>query len=310
MRTCTTSIAIALAAAGLAACASDDDPGDDVPPGVLDFRVPIPEADPDYLDIVSPEAVIEPGEERMFCYYRDNLDPELAVSTLEALQAQYGHHIVLLTTIEPKPDGTWEDCSAQDEMWKFRSFVLPVPLPAGHAVRVPAGLQYVMQIHYVNAGDSPILVRDVARLRKVAPSAVETWVATMAANSLRVAIPPGTATEQFDCTLEEDLEVLILGGHMHELGSRFTVEVGPSVDALEALYVVDPWQPSYRDLPPVSLFFSAPHRLTAGSVIRTTCEWTNPGATPVEFPAEMCTAFGYLAGTDRPFHCEPPGGQP
>jgi hypothetical protein len=27
----------------------------------------------------------------------------------------------------------------------------------------------------------------------------------------------------------------------------------------------------------------------------------------IAFPSEMCTAFGYLAGTDRPFHCQ--GGQ-
>jgi hypothetical protein len=29
----------------------------------------------------------------------------------------------------------------------------------------------------------------------------------------------------------------------------------------------------------------------------------NTGNTPVAFPAEMCASFGYLAGTDTPFHC-------
>jgi hypothetical protein len=304
MRNALFTITVALAACG---GTTADDTGDDVPDGVVDVRVPIPDPDPAYLDLVTPEVVIEAGQEKMYCYYLNNADAELAVSTLEALQGRYGHHIVLLTTVEPEPDGTFEDCSDRSEMWKFRSFVLPVPLPGGHAVRVPMGLQYVMQIHYVNAGDEPILVRDVARLRKVPVAQVQTWVATMTTNKLDFSIPPGAASVSFDCTVPEPVDVLILGGHMHEHGARFSLDIGDTTSSLAPFYVVDPWQPSYRDFPPVSLFFTAPHHLAAGSVIRTTCEWDNPGTTPIEFPAEMCTAFGYLAGTDQPFHCNPGG---
>jgi hypothetical protein len=299
-------IAFALASS-LGACTSDG--GDDAPPGVQDVRVAIPPPDPNYVDIVSPEVTIEAGDERMYCFYIDNDLGEFAVSTMEALQGQYGHHIVLLTTVEPEPGGTFEDCSAQEEMWKFRSFVLPIEMPDGYGIKVPAGLQYVMQIHYVNAGEQPILVRDVARLRRVEPANVETWVATLTTNSLRLSVPPGPGTEQFDCTLQQDLDLLLVGGHMHESGTRFSIEVGSSASALERLYLVDPWKPSYRDLPPVSLFFDAPVHVTAGTIFRTTCEWMNTGSSPLEFPGEMCASFGYLAGTDQPFHCEPPAQQ-
>jgi hypothetical protein len=297
-------------AAVLTACAAtgDDGTGDDVPPGVVDVRVPIPAPDPSFVDLVTPEQVIAAGEEKMFCYYLDNHAGELAVNTLEALQGQYGHHIVLLTTVEPKADGTWEDCSDQSEMWKFRSFVLPVPLPDGYAIKVPDGMQYVMQIHYVNTGEAPILVRDVARLRRVDVTAVQTWVATFTTNRLDIAIPPGPMTASFDCTIDNDLDLLLVGGHMHENGTRFSIDIGPSASALDRqLYLVDPWQASFRNTPPVSLFFSAPEHLTAGTVVRTTCEWMNATSSDITFPAEMCTAFGYLAGTDQPFHCQ--GGQ-
>ena len=301
-------ITIALAFGGCGGNGGEDDSvGDDATEDVLDVRVPIPAPDPNYFDIVSPEVQIEASDEKMYCFYLDNTDPDFAVSTMEALQGQFGHHIVLLTTIEPEPAGTFEDCSAQEDMWKFRSFVLPVELPSGYGIRVPNGLQYVMQIHYVNTGDVPILVRDVARLRKVDPAAVETWVGTMTTNSLRLTLPAGQpAFEQFDCTLTQDLDLLLLGGHMHELGSKFTIEIGPSVTELEQMYLVDPWMPRYRDAPPVSLFFTQPRRLTAGTVVRTRCEWINTSSTQVEFPSEMCASFGYLAGTDTPFHCEPP----
>jgi hypothetical protein len=295
-------ISIGVLALALGACGGSDS---DVPPGVMDVRVPIPDADPNYIDVVTPEVQIEPGVEKMYCYYLTN-DQAVAVSTMEALQGEFGHHIVMLTTIEPQPSGTLEDCTDQSSMWKFRSFVLPIDLPEGFGIRIPQGLQYVMQIHYVNTGEEPILVRDVARLRKIKDADVQRWVSTLTTNSLRLSIPPGPGRESFDCTLTQDLDLLILGGHMHESGTRYAIEVGPSLNDLKNLYLVDPWKPVYRDAPPTSLFFQNPYHVTAGTIVRTTCEWMNATSTTLEFPGEMCASFGYLAGSDQPFHCEPP----
>lgn len=297
------------AAAILAGCGgggSGDDGGADAPPGVLDVRVPLPAPDPAYIDLVTEEETIQPGEEKMYCYYMSNHLGDIAVRELVGLQGQYGHHITLLTTIEPKPDGTREDCSSQMDMWKFRAYVLPVDsLPDGTGIHIPADTQYVLQMHYVNTGEVPILVRDVARLHRIDPAAVTTWIATMTTNDLTVDLPPGESTKTWDCTLAEDLDLLLVGGHMHELGTKFTVDVGPNVTSLENLYLVDPWRTEYRDAPPITLYLTQPHHLTAGTVIRTTCTWMNPASTHVMFPAEMCSAFGYLAGSQTPFHCQP-----
>ncbi len=290
---------------GAAACGSGGG-DDDVPDGVVDVRVAIPEPSDEFLDLITPDLEIAAGTEKMFCIYLTNTQGELAVTSMDAQQGDYGHHIVLLTTIEPQPAGTVEDCSAQENMWKFRSFVLPGnELPAGHGIAIPDGMQYVMQIHYVNVGQQPILVRDVARLALIEPAAVETWVSTLTTNSLRLALPTGTSSETFDCTLAQDVDLLLLGGHMHENGVKFEIEVGPSVDALESMYLVDPWRAIYRDAPPVTLFFQQPRRVPAGTIVRTHCEWENQSAEVIEFPSEMCAAFGYLAGTSTPFHCEP-----
>jgi hypothetical protein len=311
MRTAVSAIAISMVMLG--ACGGgggddttgDDTMGDDVPPGTLDVRVPIPAPDPTFLDLVTGEETIQPGEEKMFCYYMSNTDGDLAVRGLIGMQGQFGHHITLLTTIEPQPDGTREDCSAQEDMWKFRAYVLPIDdLPAGTGIHIPDGTQFVLQMHYVNTGEQPILVRDVARLRKIDPAAVTTWVATMTTNDLTVDLPPGESSKTWDCVLGEDLELLLVGGHMHEMGTKFTVEIGPDVDSLENLYLVDPWRAEYRDSPPITLYLTSPRHLVAGTVIRTTCTWMNPEATNIEFPAEMCSAFGYLAGSQTPFHCQ------
>ncbi len=290
----------------VAGCGSDDD-AKGSSSGPTDLRVAIPAADPSAVDLVTPEFTIAAGEEKMFCIYLDNDQGEFAVSKMESNQGKFGHHMVMLTTVEPKAHGTIEDCTEASEMWKFRSFILPdTPLPDGFGIKVPAGMQYVLQLHYVNASAKPILVRDVARLKKIPVESVTTWTTTLTTNSLNIDLPgAGTVTESFDCAIPEEVDLLVVGGHMHETGSTMEILMGPSTDALDSVYYVDPWVPEYRDAPPVTLMFQAPRKLTQGTVVRTTCTWKNPTTKAITFPEEMCAGFGYIAGTDQPFHCEP-----
>jgi hypothetical protein len=288
-------------------CGSSDDggktPGDDA----IDVRVSIPESDPAFLDLVAPEVVIESGEDFMYCAYLENDGAEFAIDLMESHQGKYGHHMVLLTTLEPKPAGTFESCTDASEMWKYRSFVLPdTELPEGHGIKVPTGMQYVMQFHYVNTAERAIRVRDVARLRKIDPSTVTTWTSTLTTNSIDFEVPPKQESSvSFDCALPKDVNLLLVGGHMHELGKKIEISFGPSADALENLYLVDPWDPTYRDAPPITMLFDSPMALKAGTVVRTKCTWDNPNAHDMNFPHEMCSAFGYIAGSEEPFHCDP-----
>lgn len=272
----------------------------------LDVRVPDPTPEAGVIDMLSPETEIAAYSDVMRCLYLEPLAEDVVADELEAFQGDYGHHIVVLRSVVEKPAGAWEDCSEAADMPNFKPMILPdTPLPAGYAVRIPAGTQPVMQIHYVNPTDRPLLVRDVARLRTVDEASVETWTSTFATNHLAFDIPKGGPTEvSFDCVLEQDVEVLLLGGHMHEWGARFEVSVGPDVDHLESQYLVSPWVPEYRDAPPVTMFFGSPKPLAAGSVLRTTCRWENEDEDGLGFPHEMCSAFGYLGGKEDPWVCE------
>ncbi len=270
---------------------------------VRDVRVAIPTPEAGIIDLVSPEVEIPSGEDRMFCYYLDSTD-EMVVSGLEAKQGLGGHHIVLLTTKAPRPPGTFEDCTDPANMVNFRSLVLPdTPLPEGHAVRVPQNTQFVFQIHYVNTFEEAILVRDVARLKTVDPSTVRHWVSTFTTNSLSINLPEGPSEQSFDCTLDKDVDLLLLGGHMHEQGKTFEITIGDGT-TMESFYYVDPWKDEFRDAPPVELFLENPHRLSAGTVLRTHCKWDNTLGRQLPFPDEMCSSFGYLRGLEEPVHCE------
>lgn len=308
----------------LVACDSSTDPAGPVTPDTggsgtsgpdatseaepLDLRVTPPAPEPDkYVDLVSPEAIIPAGEERMYCWFVRNDQGELAIRNVDATQGKYGHHVVLLRALKEEPDGTFRDCSDNAEMGNFRAFALPdTELPEGHAILIPDKMQYVFQLHYVNADTQPIKVRDVARLVKVDPAKVTHWVTTLTTNSLTFDVPPGAEpqTLSFDCPIDEDLDVLVLGGHMHEWGTAFEImEVPPAGDE-RSLYYVDPWKVEYRDSPPVSLFFTKPLHIVKGTKLRTSCTWLNDGEATLGFPGEMCAAFGYVVGPKAPIHCE------
>jgi hypothetical protein len=272
----------------------------------LDVRAAIPAGDPaKYIDFVGSEAVVPAGSEKMFCVYMTYTGPDAAFFDQEAFQGKFGHHAVLLSTKEKKPDGFTEDCTDMKSLAKFEPFSITEELPAGVGVFLPAGKQVVLQFHYVNTGKKPIRVRDVARLHKRDLADVKQFAAVFVTNTADFKIDArGTGKREFDCALDRDVDLLLIGGHMHEYGAAFHVQLGASEKELESFYAVDEWKPDYRDKPPIQLFGSHPVHLTKGTVIRTTCEWKNTEDEPLEFPKEMCSSFGYAAGFKYPFVCD------
>jgi hypothetical protein len=283
-----------------AACGTDEDAASNE----LDVRVPIPAADPAFLDIVTPEVVIPSGVEQMWCYSYTYTGEEIAMSGIDPRQGNYGHHAVLLTAKEPAADGSLIDCTDRTLMWNYEPFAVPTDLPEGHGIRLPTGQQLVVQFHYVNASPSPIRVRDVIRVAKLPVAEVTTWAAMFATADIAFNIPAGQQLEYtFDCTVEQPLSLLFVAGHMHERGTSFSLQIQPPGGSFERLYLVDPWRPEYRDIPPPQSYFTDPYELAAGTVIRTTCAWDNDTGEAITFPKEMCVAVGYIGGTQTNWIC-------
>lgn len=307
--------------AGLFACSADGDADSNdtngdagssgadastsgVPDDAVDERVEMPPENPNALFFGGAEFVVGPGEDVMMCYSVDYEGAEVAYKNAISLQGKGGHHVILLGAKEPLPAGTVEDCSDGMDMSKYDLLMIPQELPTGYGTILPAGRHMVIQSHYVNTTDKPLLVRDVVQLDLIPMGDVQTFAAPIATNTIDIALPAGESTEvSFDCELAEDVELLMLGGHMHEWGTKFEAKIGPSVDELESLYLVDPWRADFRDVPPVTLFLDNPKPLTAGTIIRTTCTWENTEAEAIEFPHEMCSTFGILAGIKDPVEC-------
>lgn len=276
----------------MAACGEPS--GSDVAPGVIDQRVPIPASDEQYLDLVTPEVTIGPAEERMYCLYMEHEGEDIAIRDLQASQGVGGHHIALVQASPGRLAGTLEDCTDADSAETMIPIAIPLPLPEGHGIRLRNGQRFVMQFHYININSAPIVVRDVARLQKIPIDEVTSWVSTFSTNSTVVdVLPEGISEFEWDCVLDRDLEIILIGGHMHERGKSMWIEAGAD-DAWRTLYTIPTWNPSFRDLPPIVPLFEEPELLAAGTKIRTRCQWDNPTDELVEFPEEMCASFGYI----------------
>ena len=303
-------LGIALLGAMPLSCDSGtSEPGDDdgmtSEPEARDNRVELPPQDDDHYTFVGGEIVIEPGEDKMYCFYLE-AEEDMALTDIDMLQGEFGHHAIIVRTTDPKPPGTVEDCSDDESTSKFSAFLIPVAgAPENAAFLVEKGTQVVLQSHYVNASDEPILIRDAVHTRRLPMDEVETWMSTFTTTSFGIEIMPGENETEltFDCAMDRDVDLLNVGGHMHESGTSFEVSIGPSEEELERIYFVDKWIPEFRDVPPVELYGSDPLRLTAGTIVRTTCRWENTTGEPMHFPEEMCAAFGVLAGTQEIYDC-------
>lgn len=275
---------------------------------IVDDRVPIPAPDPSFLDLVGPDEIVQPGENKMFCAHFENTGDLLAIDAFAGMEGNFGHHVDLFLTTDPKPAGTVEDCTSAEANAKLTWYVFNTTFPAGLAVAMPPGQHYVLQYHYINASDNPILVNAVGRAHHVDPATITTWTSTMMTSDLTVSLPIGQTQSTWDCALPSDRDLLVLFGHMHEYGTEIDIGLGSSADAVQTMYSISPWSSAFRDNPPANDYFDAPIHLAAGSILRTTCTWLNTTNEPIVYPNEMCMTFAYVANASGgSYQCNKPG---
>jgi hypothetical protein len=239
---------------------------------------------------------IPPGGENQLCWFTTmpNLDP-VWVRRMEWYQADEGHHLTVYSTTEDVPDGTVQDCTGAESMSSWLPFLTgtsvdrPFELPEGLAVHVKPQLKLVLQTHYVNTNDKPIRIRDVGNLYYGDAGVDYTPAASWATTNLTFSIPPMQETKlTYEITVEQEQNVFVALGHLHEYGASFSIDAG-SPGALQNIYDVAEWDSSYRDVPPlVEWQPDSPLALKPGDKMRVTCHWNNPTQEAIAFPAEMC----------------------
>lgn len=278
---------------------------------VDDQRVDLPEPPEHGIQIVLPDAIVEPGEEKMYCWYTTLPDTEdVWVREYQAYQGEGGHHVVGFITMEDEPDGTIVDCEAAESMAMWLPLLTPTSeghfvLPAGYGVKIPGSSRLVFQSHYVNAGEQPIRVADVVNLHYVEEANLPVTPAAPWGNTvLDFSLPAGqTTTVDYECTAPTEMNLITLLGHMHEYGDSISISIG-SGGTMSTVYEVAEWEPEYRDKSPLAEWpVTAPYVVPAGHKMHVSCTWTNDSSEALQFPAEMCASLSWFYPGDEPLTC-------
>lgn len=247
-----------------------------------------------------------PAGDTFECFYTGvRAAEDLSVTRIGGRQGPGGHHITVYVT---DSDAAGHAPCNDEEMATWRMVgVADIPtsgepalqLPEGLAYRLEEGKQIALQVHYINVTGAPYEVEDEVTLELAEPEDVEAYANLFTMVDIGLSLAPNAATKRVSSfVMKEDLPLFWVGGHMHELGTHYTLEITPPGGAPGTVYEHD-WADVYTSHPPLLTYDKdSPLVLAKGTVLRQTCEWQNDTPEDVTFPREMCAMFGFYFPDD------------
>ncbi|MBA2322380.1 MAG: hypothetical protein H0V89_14645, partial [Deltaproteobacteria bacterium] len=204
------------------------------------------------------------------------------------------------------PDGNWLTLHA----WAPGNN--PVEMPPGGGVKIEAGSQLVLQMHYFDSVPEASTIADSPGYYLNTTSDVDTEIYFVPLGPENFVIPAGEAshTEKFEYTFLQlyglPLRTTVYGvfPHMHVLGSAYDFKGVPEVGADKCIAKADGYdfanQPTY--------WFDTPVEFEPSDLLSISCTWDNSAANPDQInptpqdvtwgentDQEMCFAIMYAS---------------
>lgn len=296
-----------LAVFALAACACP------APPPALSGPAPVaplPQPARDEGFQVHMKMTVPPGQEAWRCEIIPRLDVDgdvfTYVSHAESRQTAGMHHADVATlffTGLEIPPGQY-DC---DDLYSQHTELMEdavtiyasqnaddvLTLPDGVAAQLPIDSLYMFEMHFVNISDQPIEVESYLNAYTMNPDDVQETIYGAANRDFDILVPAGATNhvEWNRCVFNEDVDVIFLSGHTHELATNFTLRLFDGVDVGDVVYENDDWH-----APPV-VRYDPPLHIPAGTGFEYTCDYASTRDTDTVWgfnaTDEMCQ-FGYV----------------
>lgn len=305
----------------LPSAVGDDDDGTEV-------EEPLPELEEYQVEIRSPELVLPPGEEIIYCYFGTWEGGDVAINKMDVFQHPMTHHLLIKSVPEddPTPDGTLMDCTQPtDQMSSYSVFLegyIPpgeelstteyegglflrkwLDLPDGMGVPLAAGTRYVIDAHYVNVSDEELTTEAVFRIHTIEQDDVTDWVGSFNHHAGVLQLEPGLVSRENTCAWEVDTSILTLGAHMHNYGAAYSVDWHKPDGTVTRLLDLDEWSLDFWTHPVTARFLPGEVEVEAGDWFTTTCSWNNTTDEMLDYPDEMCTTFGVAVPLAQSFEC-------
>jgi hypothetical protein len=256
-------------------------------------------SEPPHLDVTSDAYTLQPGDEKYFCFAM-NLpkDRDIVITKLTPTYGEGTHHILFSQTLAPEPDGMAECNVLIRTTW--------IPLYAGGKDSGPLelppmtgfkplnkGQQVVMQLHLQNTTDQPITAKTSVRVdyEDASPDIVPASIYGFDDRMLSIPAHTAAAQNEMNCTVDRDLNVFAVLGHMHKHGVHLDVSRGAAAGD-EMLYQED-WNFEVQPITPMSF------QVHKGDNLWLRCTHRNDGDAALTYgessDTEMCAFLVYYA---------------
>ena len=170
-------------------------------------------------------------------------------------------------------------------------------LPPGVVAEVPSGLRTMLEVHYVNTTDETQTVFTRINAYWIDPHQVTNQIWGKAIRDVNIDVPAGATTDEWTrCVMTDDIDLMVLSTHTHQLGMRTEVFKfdGNAVGA--SIYTNTDWHaPFLMDMT------AAPMHVKKGEGFEFHCHYENPTGADVKWgfksTDEMCQmALVYTPG--------------
>ncbi len=223
-----------------------------------------------------------------------------SVNSVQYLQNAGTHHLTLSTTAfaqTPLPEGNYDCADLYADTTLMEDVVMmfgnqgeaagTLTLPEGVAATLPAGIQVMQEIHYVNTTDTDVSLYSYLNAWTIPEEEVVDGIWGGSVRDENIAIPPGAShTEWSRCVLNEDVEVQFLASHTHAQATSFTIAPYDGDNVGEVFYENFDWHD------PKIVQYDPPLVVPAGQGFEFSCTWQNQGDTEVNYgflsTDEMC----------------------
>jgi hypothetical protein len=262
-------------------------------------------SDFDHDVVVSMSLTVKPGEELHQCQFVElPTDSEIEVVAFSHKYTKGSHHFLVyatdLDTIPSDMRGQY-DCTNGDEpvmehtrgmLYGAQSPAATFPLPAGVGFKMQAHQVLMLQAHYLNPTNADIAATIRAGFDTAPASQIREQAGFLLFYDPFIYVPAqGTATTGIRCSVPRDINIITASTHYHQRGTGMRAFVDPSMSQPNST----PFLETHDWEHPVD--FHGPMSVTAGSVFRTECAYSNSDSVdvfqgPNAATSEMCVLFG------------------
>jgi len=246
---------------------------------------------------------IKPGEERVICtYVRSDNDETLNITRFVTEQTKGAHHIVVYDVDHPI-DLPPTNCS-QGGQPSWRPMIVSQieheehAFPKGVGYRVAPHQQFVLETHYINTTDEPMVMSGTLSMVYAKQGEATMPAAIYGIGTMNIDIPPYSKwSTQVACSPPFEFTLQTMFGHEHAHGTGLRVEFARGGGAAAPLYSMTDWA-----RPPIE-HFDGGLKVVPGDTISVSCDWENDSPNRVRMPHEMCFALGYYWPAEGALSC-------